>query len=260
MKKSFLLSAIALAATLGASAHAQGPTGTISATTSNATLSNNYANAKIQTVSGLAEVQPGTKIGATASNIDAWGDTATYLGVRAVQSLGDDFFVDASLGGSDKGKIAVKERATVLVGVKTLPGKNLVLSTGVDMYNMREGSSATALLNQVVYYVPGMPLVVQADTRITQVSAGERVGAGAGIGVTYGKVGDWTVSARHESGRVNYQLESMPSAVADYHSQTTSLGMDYWVEENWGFRVGVSHVENQYYKRDEVRFGLFFNF
>lgn len=260
MKKLFALSSIVLAATAFGTAHAESPSGNFSVTTSNAQVDRNYPNAKIQTASVLVDVQPGTKLGATVSNIDAWGDTATFVGVRAVQDLNDTFFVDASLGGSDKSKITVKERATVLVGVKTLPAKNLILSTGVDVYNMREGSTATALINQAVYYVPGVPLVVQADTRITQVSAGERVGAGAGVGVTYGKVGDWTVSARHEAGRVNYQLVSMPTAVADYHSSNTTLGLDYWVEENWGFRVGVSHVENQYYKRDEVRFGLFFNF
>jgi YaiO family outer membrane protein len=259
MKHTSILLASVLALS-SLSAGAATPTGNFEASTSAASVSKNYASQKIQSASVLVDVKEGTKLGLYATNVDAWGQTATYLAARVVQDLSSDLFVDATYGGSDQGAITAQSRAVVMLKTKVLPAKNLIIGAGVDYSTMRHGADSKGLMGQAVYYVPGMPLVLQGDVRAVESEAGGRVSTGAGIGMTYGAVGNWTVSARYDSGHVNYQLVSQPNAVANYLSSTSSIGTEIWVKKDMGFRLSYSIVNNQYYVREEAKAGVVYRF
>lgn len=259
MKKLTTLTLAALTLAAGF-AQAADLAGSVQVSTAYATLNNGYPSAKIQAMDVLFDVTKDTKVGVALSNIEAWGARATFVGLRGVHDINEDFFVTANIGASDTGKIAVERRAGAMLNMKTLPANNLLVGAGVDYYTMREGGSVTSVQSQLVYYVPGVPLVLQGNAALTRSNASGREGASAGIGATYGRVGAWTASARFDSGRVNYELLAFPAAIADYRSRTISASGRYWVAPSWGLSVNLSRVDNRYYARNEARVGGFWAF
>jgi YaiO family outer membrane protein len=208
----------------------------------------------------LLDVRPGTKLGLSVTDLQAWGGHASIGGLRIVQTLNDRFSIDAGIAASDSGNITIRQRKTAIVNYKALEAKNLVLGMGVDTYDMRGGGKATSLLTQAVYYVPKMPVVVQADYTATESKFNERRGHRIGAAVTYGKVHDWTVSLRADSGRVNYELVTRPGSIADYDSRSQGVGMNYWLSKDLGISANFGRVSNRYFKREEIRVGTFFSF
>ena len=103
-------------------------------------------------------------------------------------------------------------------------------------------------------------MVLQGNASYVVSKVNDREGWRTGVAATYGRVGDWTVSARYSTGRAHYELASHPGSIADYKSETAGVSGQYWVTRDWGVSAGYGNVSNKYYKRDEVRIGAFYRF
>lgn len=261
MKKSVFAALCAVAALSAVSAaHAASPlTGTIEATASTASLSSPWPDSKVNSVSALFNLADEDKIGVSVTDVDAWGDKATYLNVRNVYHFSPNSWLDSNVGFSDRGNITAEKRVNTMYHQK-FPGIATILGVGADYYSMRSGGSASAVRASAVKYVTGMPLVLQADLTLSVSNMNDRSGHRLAVAATYGRVGNWTISANASTGRVHYELISHPGSVADYTNDSVGVGARYWVNKDWGVSLNLAHQTNRYYKRDEVRAGVFINF
>lgn len=257
--KKLTFALIATAVSFAASAAPNKISGTLEATTSHATLSESWPNARITAVSALFNMHKQDKLGFSITNVDAWGETANYLNVRTLNHINRDLWADINLGVSDKGKITAHRRVNAMLNQK-FTSVGVILGGGFDYYTMREGGSATSVKGSVVKYVQGLPLVLQGDLAWTRSNFNARNGWRVGGAATYGYHGRWTVSAAGSTGRVHYELERQPGTVADYNSDHVSVTGRYWLNKDWGLSAGYDKVSNEHYERDEVRVGLFMNF
>lgn len=258
MKKVALTLAL-LSAALASPAMAA-PSGELSLSTAYSTVTGKYPDGKSQTASAMFDLGEGYRVGGSVTNVDAWGGEARVFGVRAVTPLPDkNFWLDTSLSASDRDVVTIKQRASTMLNMKVAQ-KGLIVGVGADYYNMRSGGAARSLKLQAVYYVPKMPLVLQADVAHVQSTFNDRNGYAAGLTATYGHPGQWTVTGRVDTGRVHYELTSQPGTVADYNSKSGSVSVRYWMAKDWGITGGVTHVRNAVYERNEARTGLFMNF
>lgn len=256
MKKSLIASIIF--AGIAASAHAT-PSGTASFNASFADY-NNYPDAQVQALSTLMDVGSQTKLGLSLTNVRAFDDHARVLGVRLVHDFGNGYLVDGSVAKSDRAKITINERFNVAVRKKVGEAQNTIIGLGVDTFDMREGGRSVSLRPSVVHYVQSMPLVLQADAAFSQSSVNDRKGHMLNLAATYGRVGEWTVFGSISSGRAHYELLKHPGSVADYNTRTLTVGGHYWMDKDWGFNAAVSNTDNRYFKRNEIRMGVFWKF
>jgi YaiO family outer membrane protein len=243
----------------GRAAHSVIQGGQVEYNVSRAGLSGPYADQRIQWGTILLDLKGGHKLGLSATHVEAWGDHARYLNVRLVTPLRKDLWLDTNLGGSDRAAITAERRINTTLN-KGWAQEGLIAGVGVDYYEMRSGGSAAGLKTHVVYYVPGMPLVLQGDLTATRTSVNERLGARVGVAATYGRVGEWTAALRLDTGRVHYELVHAPGAVADYRNHNAALNLRWWVERNWGLSAALSHTTNRYFERNEARLGVFHSF
>lgn len=258
MKKSVALTALAALAATGGAAHAE-LKGQAEVVASFASVSAPYEDSAIQWASVLLDLDEGYKLGFSVTNVDAWGDHARYFNVRAVTPVSENMWFDTNVGASDRAAITAGKRLNTMFNVK-FPQHSLIVGAGADYYDMRGGGSATSVKGHAVYYVPGMPLVLQGDATVTRASVNDRMGYRVGVAATYGRVGEWTAALRMDTGRAHYELERFPGAVADYKSHHVAATLRYWVDKDWGVSVGASRVDNRYYERNEARAGLFWSF
>lgn len=258
MKKTLTLAAFAALAAAGSAAHAD-VKGQAEVVASFASVSGPYEDATLQWASVLLDLDKGYKVGLSVTNVDAWGDRARYFNVRAVTPVSQNMWFDTNVGGSDRAAITAGKRVNTTFNVK-FAQHSLIVGAGADHYDMRGGGSATSAKGHAVYYVPGMPLVLQGDVTVTRASVNDRMGHRVGVAATYGRVGEWTAALRVDTGRAHYELERFPGAVADYKSHHAAATVRYWVDKDWGVSVAVSHVDNRYYERREARAGVFWSF
>lgn len=258
MKKIVTVALAAVAAAVAAPAFAQ-VKGQMDLNLSTARLSAPYQDSNSQAVNALFDLKDGYKVGASVTNLDAWGSKATYLNLRAVTPISQNIWFDTNVGFSDKGNITAKYRFNTTGNLK-LPNHGVILGLGVDRLEMREGSGATAVKGHVVKYLTGVPLALQADATVSRNDFNGRMGHQLGVAATYGHAGYWTLSSRLDTGRVHYELERYPGAIADYTSTHANLGARYWLTKDWGVSANLDHVNNKYYDRNEVRIGTFVSF
>lgn len=253
------IAAISLAALSAPAAHAQ-VTGNAQLTTSHAHVDNGYGNADVQSLNMNLNVRPGTVVGLSVSDVRAWGGHAMVSGISVAQDLNDRVGVSVALSASDTDNITIRNRASALVKYKALPARNLILGVGAEYYDMRGGGKSNALLTQAVYYVPSMPLVLQADATFSESRLNSRRGNRFGAAATYGRVKDWTAFANYSTGRVHYELVNQLGTIADYDSTSYGTGVSYWLNKKVGVSAGVNRTENQYFHRNEARLGMFWDF
>lgn len=255
MKTALALTALCLVAL---TSHAT-PTGTVEASTAYAHLTEPYEPAHLTAVSMLADMGEGRKLGAAFTGMKAWGQSASFGSLRAVVPLSADTWVDASVGISDRGSIAPRYRVGAVFN-KKWPQHNIIAGVGLDSVAMRGGTRADTFRAQGVYYAQSVPVVVQADWAYSNALFNNRGSDRLGVAATYGNQGNWTVTARVDSGAVHYELLNAPGAVADYTSTSLGVSGRYWVSPDWGVLTGVHHVNNDYYIRNELRAGVFWKF
>lgn len=257
MKKSVFLACLSIA--LSSSAFAQ-VKGSAEVTASYANVTQHYPNSNIQSASMLLDLEDGHKLGLSATSVNAWGGHARYYNVRWVAPFEkDQLWFDSNIGGSDQDKVTARTRVNTTLNYKA-PGSRWIWGVGVDAYDMRQSGSARGIKVQSVYYVPGMPLVLQGDVAYSESSFNSRPGHRVGVAATYGRVGQWTTSVSLDTGRVHYELERQPGTIADYNSTHLSTGLRYWMAPDWGISTNFSHVNNKHYIRNEIRGGVFWSF
>jgi YaiO family outer membrane protein len=261
MKKNRLIHALATLTmtSLAMTAHAL-PSGTATVGVSAADMDSGYQDGKSQAYGLLLNVSPGTQVGLNLTNVKAFGDHATVFGARINKELNKTYSVNASVAGSDRAQVTVGRQMNVGVRMKTLEKKNLILGAGVGYFDMRGGGYSTSLRADAVYYVPKTPVIIQADATFSQSSVGSRQGNRFGIGATYAPYKKWSVFGKVDTGRVHYALLSQPQAVADYNSKSLVVGGSYWLSPAYGVTAAAGKVANEYFNRNELRLGMFFNF
>lgn len=233
--------------------------GTAELSVAGAHLTSPYQDATIQAFNVLVDGKGQDKYGAYVTSLDAWGERAQYYSLRWVAHLNEATWVDASVGASDQGRITPKHRESVMVNYK-LAERGLILGAGLDHFVMRGDAEALSVKGQAVYYVPGMPLVLQGNVSYGETRFNHRGGASYGLTATYGKQGRMTTSVSASTSRVHYELLTQPGTIADYPSSTYSVSSRLWVEPTWGVTLGASQVRNRYYERNELKGGVFWDF
>ncbi len=259
MKSAVSALAAAVLALSGAAVQAGELKGTAEVTSSVGYLSNPYPDAHIESASVLFDLDKGYKVGGSITAVDAWGGHATYVALRALTPVNETMWFDSSIGASDRDKVTVRSRVGTMFNVK-IPAKSTILGVGADWYDMRGGGQATTISGQAVYYVPTMPLVLQANVAYAHSHFGKHGGGRSSLTATYGRVGQWTVTGSVGTGRVHYELISQPGTIADYNSSNASVGVRYWMAPDWGISTNLGHVKNRYYERTELRAGVFVKF
>lgn len=261
MKKSVITTATILSIMVGSGAALaqENLSGTAEISVAGAHLTSPYQDATTQSFNVLLNGKNQDKYGLYATSLDAWGEKAQYYSLRWVAHLNENTWVDASLGGSDQGRITAKQRESAMLNFK-LAQYSLILGAGLDHYVMRGDAEALSVKGQAVYYVPGVPLVVQANVGYSESRFNQKGGASYGLTATYGQTGQWTATASAATSRVHYELLTQPGTVADYPSSTYAVSGRVWIEPKWGLTVGASQVRNRYYERNELKGGVFWDF
>ena len=257
--KKILLSAAVAAALLSSSAFAA-PSGGLDLTVGSSNVSNNYGDGKSVAVGGYVNVNKDTIVNASVTSVEAWKSNGTYFSLGGVRHLTDRLYVDGGVGFSSDTNILAKNRFTAKANYRLTERKNIVGSIGYDHIEMNGGSKADALLLGALWYVPNMPVVVQADARFSNATPGDHNSHLYGVAVTYGRVGEWTVTGRADTGTVGYESTIVPGQLVDYSSRHQSVTGRYWMSKDWGFQVALDNVTNKYYDRKEVRTTVFYNF
>lgn len=234
---------------------------TVSANVTHADINKHYEGGTSASVSAFFEPKDSKlKYGFDLAHLDAWGQQTTYASARGIATVSDLVYLTGGIGGSSSGTIAAKYRTTGMVNVKMPSMRHLVLGLGFDHYGMRGGAKADVGVLQVLYYARSMPLVTQASVSYGESRFNSRGGARVGLAMTYGYVGKWNIIGRVSSGRVHYELISQPGTVADYNGTTVGLSGRYWLSKAWAINGGVSVVNNDHYRRQDVRLGLSYDF
>lgn len=259
MKKSiFGALTLALAAVLPMSAMAQ-QSGSIDASYGHAAVSNNYGDANIFSVNGRYALNKNTAFTGNLVDISAWHQHGTGASAGLVQTINDSMYGTLNVFVSDQTLILPKYRLTGQLNFKV--GTGFILGVGADHIVMRGGPNKDdALLLSAVYYVPGMPLVIQTDARLDNATPGNHRGERYGVAVTYGKVGEWTLSGRADSGVSGYESSIVPGQLVRFPVKHESASLSKWLGGNYGVTVAADNVANKYYNRRELRVGAFYTF
>lgn len=254
MKKSLvLLTALAFSSAAMASQ--------LTLSASHATVNNGYPDATNE--HALADFNLGTStISIEADHLHEWGQTSTFGNLDYAYQFNSRFSASANFGGSSLSNIAPHTTWGVMGNVSLLAHKNLVASVGYERLQMSSGLTSATVNLQGVYYVPGVPLALQANYFfVRNKGADSRNGHRIGVAATWGHVGHWTAGVSYDYGRVDYSLANFfPLASANYTSSTLSGNVRYWVTRRFGVLVDASRVKNRYYNRNSIGAGVFMNF
>lgn len=187
-----------------------------------------------------------------------FGEDGVYFGVLYSHFFKPDLYASFGVASSTKGFFFPGVRVDASISKIWGEKKDFVTTLGTTYYRARDTYHDWAGFLDLTYYAG--PVIFQAGTRYNVSSPGS-VKSWSGYGaVTYNKPKDVMLTFRYGGGREAYLPLGGTLTNVDFASNTYSVNLRKWINQEWGFNANYEWYDNPSYKRNGFEIGIFRDF
>lgn len=185
-----------------------------------------------------------------------WDERGAYASAGDTYEFNPLWYGSLAVGFGDGASYLPRVRVDAFLNRKLLAQNNLVSTVGIGYYKAPDGHIDRSLGLGAVYYFP-MPLVIQGEVRFTTSNPGSVDTRQQFLAATWGREKQTLLTARHGWGSEGYQVIGRGSALVNFRSHETSIGVRHWMGANWGGFASLERYKNPTYERRGVTLGIF---
>jgi YaiO family outer membrane protein len=185
-----------------------------------------------------------------------FGEDGSYLGLQDTLSLGPGLWGSLALGAGDGASYLPRYRIDAFVHRKFGPGERWIGSLGLGHYRATDRHHDQSLTLGLTYWFES-PWVLQGEWRYNQSHPGSVDTRQYALAATWGRAGDRQLTLRHGWGREGYLSLGQGRSLIAFDSHETTLGWQYWMAPDWGWRLGGARYRNPQLRRQGVELSVF---
>jgi YaiO family outer membrane protein len=195
-----------------------------------------------------------------------FGDNGWFGDLGLTRTLSENWYAQASVGGSVGGFFLPKLRTDAFIHRKLLQRRQLVATVGGGYDHSRTIAYDWRVQAEGAYYFQ-YPVVLQGGLMWTHATPGNILARTQYIAASQGHDKEHFVTLRYQWGREGYEVLGAPNAptpafnvLFDFPIRTITATWRQWIGPNWGLNMNVEQHQETAYHRIGGTIGVFLDF
>jgi YaiO family outer membrane protein len=195
-----------------------------------------------------------------------FGDSGWFGDLGLTRTISENWYAQASVGGSVGGFFLPKFRTDAFINRKLLHRRQLVATVGGGYDESRTIAHDWRAQVEGAYYFE-YPVVLQGGLTWTHATPGNILARTQYIAASQGHDKEHFVSLRYQWGREGYEVIGAPvgptpafNVLFDFPIRTITGSWRQWIGPNWGLNLNVEQHQETAYHRIGGTIGVFLDF